>query len=176
MDSTIYHRDGTSQTLEAYRARNQVNLDPSAWSFMPFPPPGWERETPKYQVRYDVGLETYARHRHETPHSAVQHDVWQYGTRPLKAGEIIETREWPHPSFIPLNYSAKKVLDFFKTREKSRLPRSPWQGDSVRLDDGLSGPLTFNPRGAATAADEAVAASSAPPREAWRPRGLARRQ
>ena len=54
------------------------------------------------------------------------------------AGEVIETREWPHASFRPLNYGAKKVLDFFNLQMKSRLPRSPWYGDRLRLDNGLS--------------------------------------
>ena len=42
----------------------------------------------------------------------------------MKSGEIVEAREWPHPPFHPLNYSAAKVLDFFNTRMKSRLYRS----------------------------------------------------
>jgi hypothetical protein len=63
---------------------------------------------------------------------------WQYGERALKAGEEIETREWPHPSFFPLNYSAGKVLDFFNGAMKSRLPRSPWHEGRVRLDNGLN--------------------------------------
>jgi hypothetical protein len=67
-------------------------------------------------------------------------DAWQYGTRIIKAGETIETREWPHPSFFPLNYAAQKVPEFFNTRQKSRLPKSPCHGDRLRLSDGLSGP------------------------------------
>lgn len=41
---------------------------------------------------------------------------------------------------MPLNYGAGKVLDFFNSRQKSRLPRSPWRGDRIVLDDGLTGP------------------------------------
>jgi hypothetical protein len=105
------------------------------------PPPGWERETPKYRATRDIQPAPKARFRSEPPFGTVfDSDVWQYGTRPIKSGETIETKEWPHPSFHPLNYSAGKVLDFFKSRMKSRLPRSPWFGDSLRLDDGLSGP------------------------------------
>ncbi len=33
----------------------------------------------------------------------------------MKSGEIVEAREWPHPPFHPLNYSAAKVLDFFNS-------------------------------------------------------------
>jgi hypothetical protein len=58
----------------------------------------------------------------------------------MKSGEIVEAREWPHPSFHPLNYSAAKVLDLFNTRMKSRLQRSPWRGDRLRLDDSRHRP------------------------------------
>jgi hypothetical protein len=71
--------------------------------------------------------------------SCLDSDVWQYGEKPLKAGEIIETRAWPHPSFFPLNYGAKKVLAFFSLQMKSRMQRSPWAGDQIRLDNGLTG-------------------------------------
>jgi hypothetical protein len=55
---------------------------------------------------------------------------------------VIETTEWPNPgTMTPLNYSARQVMEFFTTRQKSRLPRSPWANDQVRLDDGLSNPL-----------------------------------
>ncbi len=104
------------------------------------PPPGWERETPKYRVARDISPAPKARFRLEPPFSqCFDSDSYQYGDRPLKAGEIIETTDWPHASFHPLNYSAKKVIEFFNTRMKSRLPRSPWEGDRIRLDDGLTG-------------------------------------
>jgi hypothetical protein len=104
------------------------------------PPPGWEFETPKYRVARDVHPAPRARVRFETPFAeSSDSDEWQYGERELKAHEIIETREWPHPSFRPLNYAAKKVLEFFNLEMKSRLPRSPFQGDRLRLDNGLSG-------------------------------------
>jgi hypothetical protein len=41
----------------------------------------------------------------------------------------------------PLNYSARQVIDFSTSRQKSRLPRSPWANDQVRLDDGLTGAM-----------------------------------
>jgi hypothetical protein len=105
------------------------------------PPPGWEREIPKYRVSRDIQKTPKARFRFEPPFAhSFDSDVWQYGTRLMKAGEIVETTEWPHPSFHPLNYAAKKVLDFFTTRMKSRMQRSPWAGDRIRLDDGLTGP------------------------------------
>jgi hypothetical protein len=106
------------------------------------PPPGWERETPKYRVIRDTKPAPKSRVRFEPPFaSGSESDVWQYGERLMKAGEIVETTEWPHPMFFPLNYAAKKVLEFFNSRQKSRLPRSPFAGDVLRLDDGLGGPL-----------------------------------
>jgi len=62
----------------------------------------------------------------------------------MKSGEIVEAREWPHPSFHPLNYSAAKVLDFFNTRMKSRLQRSPWRGDRLHLNDSRHRPLAHD--------------------------------
>lgn len=107
----------------------------------PSPPPGWERETPKYRATRDIHPTTKARFRLEPPFASLSDsDVWQYGEQPIKAGEILETRAWPHPSFRPLNYGAGKVLDFFNSRQKSRLPLSPWRGDRIVLDDGLTGP------------------------------------
>jgi hypothetical protein len=104
------------------------------------PPPGWQFETPKYRVSRDLRPAQRARYRSEPPFAQMlDSDTWQYGSRPLKAGEIIETREWPHASFRALNYAAVKVLEFFNLEIKSRLPRSPWNGDRLRLDNGLTG-------------------------------------
>ncbi len=103
----------------------------------------WERETPRYRVTIRGGVTPPAksRFRFEPPFaSSTDSNEWQYGERPYAEGEIIETRAWPHASFFPLNESAKQVLAFFKSRQKSRLPLSPWQGDRVRLTDGLGGP------------------------------------
>jgi hypothetical protein len=107
------------------------------------PPPGFERETPKYRVIRETFPAEKARFRTEPPFaSASDASTWQYGERILKAGEIVETRDWPHPLFFPLNYAAKKVLDFFNSRQKSRLPRSPYDAvGQLRLDDGLIGTM-----------------------------------
>jgi hypothetical protein len=105
------------------------------------PPANWQREIPKYRVTRETNPAPKARFRTEPPFSSFsENDCWQYGERTLKVGEIIETTEWPHPMFWPLNYSAKRVLDFLNSRQKSRLPRSPWADDQVRLEDGLGGP------------------------------------
>jgi hypothetical protein len=109
------------------------------------PPPGWEREIPKYRAPRDIRPAPKARFRFEPPFSTIWDvDVWQYGVQPIKAGEIVETKDWPHPSFHPLNYGAGKVLDFFNSRMKSRLPRAPWRADQLVLDDGLAGPTQPN--------------------------------
>jgi hypothetical protein len=58
------------------------------------PPPGWERETPKYRVIRETKPAPKSRFRFEPPFaSGSESDVWQYGERTMKAGEIIETRE-----------------------------------------------------------------------------------
>jgi hypothetical protein len=106
------------------------------------PPSNWQYEMPKYRAIRAVHPSPNSRFRNEPPFaSCSDNDCWQYGTRILKAGEIIETGEWPHQSFFALNYSARKVLEFFRTRQKSRMQRSPWAGDRLRLDDGLTGNL-----------------------------------
>jgi hypothetical protein len=146
--STIYSPTGESWTLEANRAANEVRWRPAEWSFTKPPPIGWDREVPRYRVTITGGVypSPNSRFRFEPPFaSCSDNNVWQYATRPYNHGEIIETREWPHASFKPLNYAAEKVIDFFNNRTKSRLARSPWFGDRVRLADGLSGPMIVNP-------------------------------
>ena len=104
------------------------------------PPPGWQFETPVYRVARDIHPAPKARFRFEPPFAEMSdNDCWQYGERELKAREIIETREWPMASWRPLNFGAKRVLEFFNLQMKSRMPRSPFQGDRLRLDNGLSG-------------------------------------
>lgn len=106
------------------------------------PFPGWDREVPRYRVARSVRPSPNDRFKHELPFSSCsENDVWQYAARIHKVGEIIETKEWPHPSFRPLNFSAKKTLDFFNSAPKSRLARTPWSPAHGRLvlDDGLTG-------------------------------------
>jgi hypothetical protein len=99
-----------------------------------------EHEVPRYRAIREVHPGEKARFRFEPPFAMTSSsDVWQYAERSIKAGEIIETTAWPHPSFRPLNLAAERVLSFFNTRQKSRLARSPWDGDGLRLDDGLTG-------------------------------------
>ena len=106
------------------------------------PPLDWKREIPKYRISRDTKPAPKERFRFEPPFSSgSESDVWQYGERVHKAGEVIETTFWPNPgTMTPLNFSAREVISFFTSRQKSRLPRSPWANDQVRLDDGLGGP------------------------------------
>jgi hypothetical protein len=106
------------------------------------PPLNWRREMPRYRVRAETRPAPKARFRFEPPFAQQSDDdVWQYGERVHRASEIIETTEWPCAgTFVPLNYSAREVLAYFNSRQKSRLPRSPWANDQVRLEDGLGGP------------------------------------
>jgi hypothetical protein len=105
------------------------------------PPLNWRKEMPVYRVRVETRQAPKSRFRFEPPFaSQSDSDVWQYGERIHKAGEVIETDQWPCAgTFVPLNYSAREVLNFFNSRQKSRLPRSPWADGRIRLSDGLSG-------------------------------------
>jgi hypothetical protein len=95
---------------------------------------------PKYRLRFDLKPTSFARHRLEPPFDQGA-DVWQYADRVYRAGEEIAIKSWPHGTMIPLTYGAEKVLAFFNSRSKSRLPTTPWHMDRLRLDDGMSGPL-----------------------------------
>jgi hypothetical protein len=107
------------------------------------PPLNWKREIPKYRISRETKPAPKERFRFEPPFSSgSESDVWQYGERVHKSGEVIATTFWPNAgTMTPLNYSAAMVLEFFNSRQKSRLPRSPWADDQVRLDDGLSNPM-----------------------------------
>ena len=106
------------------------------------PPLNWRREVPKYRISRDTKPASKERFRFEPPFSqSTESDVWQYSDRLYRAGEIICTTEWPNPgTMTPLNFSAREVISFFTSRQKSRMPRSPWANDQVRLEDGLGGP------------------------------------
>jgi hypothetical protein len=121
-----------------------LNSDPSA------PPSGWEHSTPVYRASRDLGPAQRERYRFESPFTSGSDsgDFWQYGVAPVRAGDLIETKEWPHPSFRPLNYSAQKVLAFFNGAMRSRLPRAPVDhAGRIRLDNGLSdAPAIFDPK------------------------------
>jgi hypothetical protein len=104
------------------------------------PPLNWRHEVPKYSVVRDVFPCPNSRHRHELPFSQIlDGSCWQQADRIHKAGEVIQTTEWPHPTFQPKNYAARQVLAFFGSAPKSRLARAPWRDGQVFLDDGLSG-------------------------------------
>jgi hypothetical protein len=93
---------------------------------------GWDHEIPRYRTTRAVHPSPLARHADETPWSSCSdNDCWQYGSKPLAAHTEIETTAWPHASFQPLNESAHRIHDFFTTREKSRLMRTPWVRDRV---------------------------------------------
>jgi hypothetical protein len=142
---TLYHRDGHEETFGIDKVARMVTCGQVGagkdWSSIKPPPQGWEREVPRYRIVREVHPAAKSRFRFEPPfaHSS-DSDAWQYGTRTHMAGEIIDTKEWPHPSFHPENYSARRVLDFYNSRQKSRLTRSPWLDNSVRLGDADSGP------------------------------------
>jgi hypothetical protein len=107
------------------------------------PPLNWKKELPKYRISRDTKPAPKERFRFESPFSSgSESDVWQYGERIHKAGEVIETTEWPNPgTMTALNYSARQVMEYFTSRQKSRLARAPWRDGQVFLEDGLSGAM-----------------------------------
>jgi hypothetical protein len=110
------------------------------------PHPGWERIVPRYRLSRGVHPSPNSRHRLEPPFSFLSdNDCWQYGERTIRGGEEIQTTAWPHPTFTALNFSARKLLEFFNGAMKSRLPKSPWRDGRVYLEDGISGTLPGTP-------------------------------
>jgi hypothetical protein len=108
-------------------------------------PANWEKELPRYRVVRAVHPSPKPRFRFEPPFSNIlDSSEWQYAERDYRANEVIESTDWPHPSFVPLNYSARQVQQFFSTQMKSRMQRSPWAGGRTRLENGLTGNLTPN--------------------------------
>jgi hypothetical protein len=137
--ATIYHRDGSSLTLPADQAALRTYYQRDEWSSTKPPPRDWQSVIPQYRVTRDLKPAQKSRFRFEPPFAETwESDVWQYGDRPYAAGESISTTFWPHPSFAAENYSAERVLEFFKSQMKSRLTTSPWFGGQVKLDNGLS--------------------------------------
>lgn len=119
-------------TSSAIRAASGLSPSPC--------PPAWSREVPRYRTSMDLAPSQYARHRQEPPFtSSTDANMWQYAERPIAAGEELETTLWPHASMIPLNESARRILEFFKSHQKSRMPQSPWRAGRLFLEDGLSG-------------------------------------
>jgi hypothetical protein len=108
------------------------------------PPLNWKREIPKYRISRETLPSPKERFKFEPPFSSGSDaSTWQYGERVHDAGEIIETTFWPNPgTMTPLNYSAKQVMEYFTSHQKSRLARAPWRDGQVFLDDGLSNPLS----------------------------------
>jgi hypothetical protein len=116
------------------------------------PARGWEQDVPLYKATRDVHPPSNSRMRHEPPFSSFSDpDCAQFCERPIKAGEEFESKSWPHPSYRALNRSAEAVLAFFNSAPKSRLGLSPWRGDRIVLDDGLSGRTQPNIKIGATA-------------------------
>jgi hypothetical protein len=148
--ATIFNRlDGSSQTLPADQAALKTYYQRETWSAQPLPPPGWEFIVPRYRLTRDLQPASRARYRFEPPFESMSdNSSWQFGEHPLEAGDIIESKSWPHPSFHPQNYSAERVLSYFIGAMKSRLPLSPFRGDRIVLADGISGALPVDVRAA----------------------------
>jgi hypothetical protein len=106
-------------------------------------PRGWQSQIPRYRVVRETRPAEKHRFTLDRPFSQMSDaSTWQFGDRLYAANEVIETTEWPCAgTMFPINYSARRVMDFFNSSQKSRLQRSPWLDGRVRLEDGLSGSL-----------------------------------
>lgn len=145
MEATIYNsRTGETAIMPQMLATERTRLNRD-WSFTPPAPRDWEKQTPRYRATRDLHPMTKPRLRTEPPLSSSSDiDAHQYASGPISKGDIVETKDWPHVSFQALNYAGERVLEFFNSSPKSRLPRSPWVGDRLRLENGLSGNATPN--------------------------------
>jgi hypothetical protein len=128
------------------------------------PPLNWRHEVPKYRISRDTKPAPKERFKFEPPFSSSsESDVWQYSDRLYRASEVIETTFWPNPgTMTPLNYSARQVMEYFTSRQKSRLARTlaRWPGFSRRRPDRRH---AKNHCAAARAGPPAAAASLAGP-------------
>ncbi len=128
----IYGPGGAVRDLEWARASAEVQNSFGRWSFTPPLPKGWEKETPKYRATKSVHPSHLARLADEPPVMLSSDDAeWQHGDRNVEAGEEIETKEWPHRSFVALNDSGKHILDLLNNRPVHVLPPKPWHGGQV---------------------------------------------
>jgi hypothetical protein len=113
------------------------------------PTEGWETATPRYRVVFDVHPSSNPRFKREAPFAQILDSTeYQYGERIYRAGEEVATKSWPHSSWRPMDYTAQKILSFFNSEMKSRLPVSPYDHSGrLRLDNGLSDcPMIFDVR------------------------------
>lgn len=145
MNGTIYNQvTGESRTLPQAQAEHLARNSLGEWSFTAPLPHGWDSEVPEYVATMPLRPAERERYRHEKPFSSTGAvDVWQFcpADKPVAAGQKISTTSWPHATFRPTNETARRVLNFFKNAQKSRLPQSPWYQGRLRLDDGLSGAI-----------------------------------
>jgi hypothetical protein len=100
----------------------------------------WDRTIPKYLVTRDLHGPVHRRLIHESPVSFSSDDsCFQYSPpEGLKAGQEVELTSWPHTSMRPINQSGRMVMEFFRTRMKSRMALRPWNGTKIVIDDGLT--------------------------------------
>lgn len=146
MQAVVYNAaTGEVRTLPTLDATELTRSD-RRWSLTPPRPDGWDLEIPRYRASQRVIPAPLDRVRDDPPWANCSNtEIWQYGTAPIAAGEEVETTEWPHETFVPLNHSARAIHEFFTMVTKSRLQRSPWRDGRISLHDGLSGQLFAGP-------------------------------
>ena len=143
MTATIYNSEtGEPRTLPQAQAEQLIRQQPVEWTFAKPLPAGWDTEIPRYRAQFDLEPAELPRYLHENPFAfQTSPRSYQYSAKKIKAGEVIETTSWPHPSLIPQNETARRIHAFFTTEMKSRMQRSPWRDGRLNLDNGMSGNL-----------------------------------
>lgn len=155
MEATIWDKTtGKPRTVNILEANRLVGG--GGWTHTAPLPAGWDRETPRYRASQDLLPAALPRHMSEKPFTEQDaSNRWQYSDREIRAGEIIETRSWPHTSMQPENEIARQIREFFTTRQRSRMNASPFINGRLALEDGL----TF---GAVTVANHGYAPAPQP--------------
>ena len=139
MTATIYNPAGESRIMPQAQAEHLIRQQPDEWSFAKPSPAGWDTEIPRYRAQFDLEPAALPRYLHENPFN-FQSDSrsWQYSAKKIKAGEVIETTSWPHPSLIAQNETAKRIHAYFMSAMRSRMQISPWKDGRLNLDNGMS--------------------------------------
>jgi hypothetical protein len=92
-------------------------------------PTDWQLQTPRYKASRDLWPPSKPQFRHlpPTPCLSEADDIWQFANRPIAAGNFINTEDWPHWSFEPINESARHVHGYFLAHKNRWMPLRPFE-------------------------------------------------
>jgi hypothetical protein len=95
--TTIYCRDGTSESLPGDQARYRAYLHPDEWSLTPPAPLNWQYEKPRYRLTRDLKPAEKARFRFEPPFSETAMDTWHMASGPWQPEMKLKPRRGRMP-------------------------------------------------------------------------------